>query len=101
MTNMRELLGRTSLKAIGTFLLSCEDLEERLAGEDVPAENLMEGRYDDVKIALHRIRAQESSEVETAVRELAEAAETVGFYAGLRAGARLVMALTDGSELMC
>ena len=101
MTDMQDLLSRTTLKAVGTFLRSDENVLERMLREDVTPGAYMEGRRDNLKVALRRAKAAESGEVAEAVRELEDAAESIGFYAGLKAGARLVLALTDGGELVC
>lgn len=101
MTDMRELLERVSLRAVGMFLMGEERLLERLAEREVPAETLMTEKYDDLRISLHKARVLEHEEVVSTVREIEAVAESAGFYAGLKAGARLMLALTDGREIVC
>lgn len=101
MTDIQELLNRTTLKAVGTFLRSDENPVAQMLREDIPPKALLDGRRDDLWVALRRAEAAENREVAEAVRALEDAAESVGFYAGLKAGARLVLALTDGGALVC
>ena len=57
MTDMQELLNRTTLKAVGTFLRSDENPVAQMLREDIPPKALLDGRRDDLWVALRRANA--------------------------------------------
>lgn len=99
MIDIQEMLERTSVKSVGLFLMNDQELWRRVHSAEIPAEGLMAEKYDNLSLSLRQ--SGEREKVDAAVRDIEEAAERIGFYAGLRAGARLMLALTDRGDVVC
>lgn len=97
MDDMTKFLRRTSLKGLGGYLTDLSlPLEEQLPG-DRTAEELLDDVYDHLDTAL---QGGDRGEIRAAVEEMRDAARWVGLLDGLRAGARLVLALTSDTPAL-
>jgi len=101
MNTMKELLDRTSLKALGSFVMDSEAPLEELLGEDVSPEELMRRFADDLHLAIRNGGAQAENRARQALEGAWDAAWRNGCFAGMKVGARIVLALTDGGEIVC
>ena len=92
--DMTELLKRTQLKGFGEFLMGNPDAAGTCLEADWTAEELLEQRRESLGMA-----REQGQEGERELESLEEMNRRVGFYTGLRAGARMVLELLGEGEL--
>ena len=92
--NMTGLLKRAKLRGFGAFLMDGDDELWDCPETGFSAEELLENRRDNLKTT--RLRGGDE---EADLRALEEANRRIGFYSGLRAGARLMAELLGEGEL--
>ena len=83
-----DLLKRTTLRGFGAFLMDGDDELWECPENGFSAEELLKYRRDNLRIT--RLRGDDETED---LRALEEANRRIGFYSGLRAGARMVLEL--------
>lgn len=98
MKTMKELLERTSLRAMGIFLMNDEE-SWAMTDEAQTEKGLLESVYDGLDTALRRSGSRWDKQIGEAADAIRDAGWRLGFLAGMKAGARLVLSLTDESEI--
>ena len=101
MHDMRAILERTSLRALGTFVTNDNIPLEELLGEEATQEEQARRFTDDLHLAIRNGGAQAEERAQRVLEAGRDAAWQAGFCAGMKAGARIVLSLTDESEVVC
>lgn len=101
MHDMRAILERTSLRALGTFVTDASIPLEELLGEETTQEEQARRFTDDLHLAIRNGGAQAEERAQRVLMAGRDAAWQAGFCAGMKAGARIVLSLTDESEVVC
>ena len=94
MTDTPTLLEKTSLKVLGQFLLSTEFTCDCAFGDDLTEEGQLAQLRDNLEIALRHEGEALRRDARAVVEEAWERGEMAGFLSGMRAGARMILALT-------
>lgn len=100
MKSINDLFERTSLHALGTFIVDPDKAMRILEEREPPLEARMESAYDGLRLALLNGGENRSERVRRAADEIRDVAWYAGFLAGMKAGARVVLALTDAGEVL-
>lgn len=100
MTNTPTLLEKTSLNALGQFLLNtkfpCDCPSEGALTEE---EQLAQLR-DDLEVVLQYADEALRREAREVIEEAWERGEMAGFLSGMRAGARMILSLTGEGDIL-
>lgn len=89
-----DMLKRVQINHLGEFLMGNQDVFWKCAEPEQTAEDLLNERRDDLEIAVKR-----GEEGAYELEKLEEANRRIGFYMGLKAGARLMMELLGEGEI--
>lgn len=99
--DLTNILKRTGLKHFGNFILRGEELGRCTLCHDQTQEAFVEKIYEKIERELaEKLDEEEAEEIIDIINECASACCTVGFYTGLKAGARLILNLTDETDII-
>lgn len=101
MHDIKAILERTSLKALGTLVTDASISLGELLGEEMTQEEQARGFADDLHLAIRNGGDQAGERAQRMLEAGRDAAWQAGFCAGMKAGARIVLSLTDESEVVC
>lgn len=101
MHSMKEILERTSLRALGAFVTDDSIPLGELLEEAATQEEQARRFTDDLHLAIRNGGAQAEERAQRVLVAGRDAAWQAGFCAGMKAGARIVLSLTDEGEVVC
>lgn len=100
MTNTPTLLEKTSLNALGQFLLNTEFTCDCPSEGALTEEEQLAQLRDDLEVVLQYADEALRREAREVIEEAWERGEMAGFLSGMRAGARMILSLTGEGEIL-
>ena len=97
MTDQQSILERTRLKYIGSYLLYGDLPVMGLPNES--EKEFLDKTYEQLRELLENPGDIDTGDILDAVQAFGAAHESVGFYTGMKAGARLLLGLTDEADI--
>lgn len=97
MSELSDILDRANLRELGRFLLDPDYMERTNMGQT--EEERMVLLKDNLDVSLSREGMADAAGLKADIKALVEASREIGFLDGMKAGARVLLELTDRSEI--
>lgn len=98
MTDQAETLERTKLKFLGVYLECGGSPGQYLLEHDETEEELTSRTRGELESLLRNL--EQSEDILEAAESYSEACQRVGFYSGIKTGARLMLSLTEDAAIV-
>lgn len=99
MSHYKEMLERTELKYLGIYLFDGVLPGEYTRTHDETKEQMLAVLEEELKQTMEGIEQNRALEIISAAKVLGSTYERVGYYYGLKAGARLVLHLLSDADV--
>lgn len=100
MSYQEDRLKRTELKYFGLYLLDNSGPGQYVLEHDETEKEMMDRGYGELESQLEGVEEQQAGKIMSAAAQIDADSQRAGFFTGLKAGARLILNLLDGGEII-